>query len=373
MIYILIFVLTSSLFLISSKLKNRKMIFILEISAVILLSLFSGLRDYTVGTDNKVYILPYYEFALYFDYVDYINEYIENAEFGFLTIEYFAANVLKNPNFTLFVLAFITNLFIYLGIRNLRDKVDIAFAWFVYCCIQYNFTLNLMRQYVAVAIVFYLFSSEKNLKLKKVVLLTIFAMMFHLSAIITIPFFIVYNALKPKKQQFFILSTLYTNEKKYACFVGLLSATLILVSLFDTFIAMAVNQGIISSKYIVFTNNEGGISFGNIIFKMLGVSCYTLFYYNIGKHKNTESLFWLFIAFCDVIFLFNNNLLIMRLLPYFSIFEIIQISLGVTVFPKKSYDSLVLKLFFIIVLLLFWAYQFLFLKIGETVPYVFIS
>lgn len=109
-----------------------------------------------------------------------------------MTLEYIAAGVFRTPHFVLFILSLITNLFIYMGIINQRKYVNVPLAWMTFCLIYYNISLNLMRQSLSVAMVFFIFSYGDRLNWKKVMVLSAIAGIFHISGLISLYLYIVY-------------------------------------------------------------------------------------------------------------------------------------------------------------------------------------
>lgn len=125
--------------------KNKNYIYI----AIAALSLVSGLRNETVGLDTVGYI-----------------EAIENISNGRLdlaygmewTFRYICASVsfvVKDPQVFLLIFAVITNALVVLRLWDFREYISLSFAVFVYYTMFYFASLNLTRQFIAIAIVFY--------------------------------------------------------------------------------------------------------------------------------------------------------------------------------------------------------------------------
>ena len=188
--YLVVFLITTFIVYLSErkwKQNKIKKAYIWGLIAVLILSVFAGIRNYDVGTDNYFYVLPGYTQAKRYmnAFSFYMHHDIYQLEPLYLILSYAAAKFFRSPHFIMFVLSLITNLFVYLGIVNLRKNLSISFAWLTYCFVFFNISLNLMRQSVAVAIVFFVFSyGEGKINWKKVTIFLLLASFIHISGLI---------------------------------------------------------------------------------------------------------------------------------------------------------------------------------------------
>lgn len=145
---------------------------------VLCMSLVAGLRGYTVGIDTKTYDSVFSLIAAG------RTDQIYGIEKSFLYICRFLLGIWQNHQFLLFVFALLCHGLILF--RFWQDRERIAFSWSVlsYYILMYSFSLNGMRQLVAVAIVFYATGYIKEGKYLKFTLLTLVATLFHFSALI---------------------------------------------------------------------------------------------------------------------------------------------------------------------------------------------
>lgn len=184
--YILIFVLSTFLVFFASTSKGKIPSLVFAIGAVLSVSVIAALRNISVGDDVTMYITRQYEY--YFsDAPMTVFKYLRTwrqMEPLFNLLMYTTARLKLRVYTAMGVLALITNGFVYAGIRKRNASFERSVIWFSYCFLFYNATLNLMRQYVAVAILFYLFSEPGKLRFRKVFSYTILAVGFHFSGII---------------------------------------------------------------------------------------------------------------------------------------------------------------------------------------------
>ena len=127
---------------IADKSRNKKYIYI----SILIFSLVAGLRAPSVGVDTKAY---YYSFINDFPYS------WQFKELGFRFISNMLMNVFGNPVFLMIIYALITNSFIINRLWDFREKYNFPFMVFLYGFIFFIETLNIMRQFLAISIIFY--------------------------------------------------------------------------------------------------------------------------------------------------------------------------------------------------------------------------
>ncbi len=166
--------------------ENNKLINGLLILGIILpLVLIAALR-YNVGIDYGEYykaykiimekksiklLFTYYSREPLFVLATYIG--------GFLDI--FNNSI---PVFAVYSLIFVG--FIFSGIKYFKDKISVPLAMFIFCMTYYLVSLSLVRQMMAVAIVFWNFRNILDKKPIKYLIFTVIAGMFHKTAYIMI-------------------------------------------------------------------------------------------------------------------------------------------------------------------------------------------
>lgn len=145
---------------------------------VILFSLIAGLRAISVGIDTKTY-------DMVFSLVSRGNvEQMYGIEESFIYICAGLLHIWDNNQFLLFIFAFVTHGLILF--RIWKDREFISFRWsvFSYYILFFAFSLNGMRQFVAVAIIFYATSFIRKGKYINFIISTLIASLFHASALI---------------------------------------------------------------------------------------------------------------------------------------------------------------------------------------------
>ena len=145
---------------------------------VILVSLIAGLRAISVGIDTKTY-------DTIFKYAANGNvKSIYGVETSFIYICMGLLNVWNSSHFLLFVFALVSHGLILFRIWKDREYISFAWSVFAYYILFFAFSLNGLRQFVAVAFVFYATGFLKDGKYIKYIIMVLAACLFHTSAIV---------------------------------------------------------------------------------------------------------------------------------------------------------------------------------------------
>ncbi len=115
----------------------------------LVLSLVAGLRGVSVGIDTAQY-------TKYFGLIAQDRlELVYGLEDSFVYICKILLSIWNNPSFLFLLFACVTNFLIMSRIWDFRKSVSLSWAIAVYCGMFYFMTFNIMRQFLAAAIVFY--------------------------------------------------------------------------------------------------------------------------------------------------------------------------------------------------------------------------
>ena len=179
----LIYFLLIPLIWFSSRIASKRDKFGFLMIAVVLLTLVAGLRGENVGIDTRSYISKFECIA------DGHPELAYGLETGFKFLIRCLLTIWNNTSFVFTVIAFFTN---YLIIKRLWDFRKIASVPCMVLCYYagfYGFTLNITRQLLAIAVIFYfsrLLEKRKYLSFLLVVILS--AIFLHRTSLICVAF-----------------------------------------------------------------------------------------------------------------------------------------------------------------------------------------
>lgn len=122
------------------------------------------MRADTIGTDVKVYVEPLYNaakqstgFSSYMNqrwYVIWRYMYVSKFEIGFTTLVYLIVKFGGSLGTVLFLIHALIVAPIYFGLKRMDKKYPIWLGMLVFYLMFYNTSLNMMRQWIAMAILF---------------------------------------------------------------------------------------------------------------------------------------------------------------------------------------------------------------------------
>lgn len=154
--------------------KNRKTYMI--ISALFLI-IFSGLRSSSVGIDTETYYTYFYRIQ------NGLRVYIN--ERAFVEIIRFLYVIFDNTETIIFILSAATIVLFYLVFWRLRESFSLSWMILIFICLYYARSMNIMRQYLAWAIVFYGLHYLLKQQYLKYTIAVVIAMGIHFSAIVS--------------------------------------------------------------------------------------------------------------------------------------------------------------------------------------------
>lgn len=328
--------------------KNNKKVY--SIIMMILFTLIAGLRHYTIGNDTANYVdfyskIHWYEMEI-FD--------ISRFEKGYIALNLLIAKTNLSYTFFLLVCAAITNFFVCRFIRENSKNMCISFLLFVLCLFFFQ-EMNIIRQFLAMAIFLFSLKYIKERKLIKYIICILLAGMMHNSAFMMIPLYFLYGfKLNIKNISIIVFITLIT----YMFFHKILVNVTMILGLY---------QGYVESMY-------GSDKLGNVI-SFLMYLCIFIFLYIVSKNKD-KTLFDEFMLLCVFILAILNFLAIKisvftRVAMYLSVLITIAIPNFIENYIKTS-DK---KVMYFCILICFSIYCFVILYFrpnwNYVVPYEF--
>lgn len=368
--YLVSFAMSDTIVFLADREKKKSRKKLLGIISILILSILAGTRDYTIGTDVNIYVISdFYLAKSYPKFIDLWSHNINGVEPLYLYTQHLAAKFFGTPHSILFVIALIINSFFYLGIQKMTNNGEKWLPWLFYCFIFYNYSLNIMRQAVAMSIIFYLFSDpDKVPSLKKTIVFSLFASGFHRFGLIGL---LIYGVLIIMQNK---------TLKKYKIGIILLCISLYLILSIDNVSKYIIDSSTIYNyKYAHYAvSNSNAQVYSNIrdcIFKLPMVITYILLYKKMKKNffetvPNTYSLLVGF-AILDIFTSLYTKLTIERIAYLFVISEIQYFYYGTLLFSKRKIDRLIYIVFVLIFVILHWYITFSVLGYTQTVPYIF--
>ena len=263
------------LILVISIVKNKRVQRISILFLIFFLAIIVGIRD-GIGTDFETYT---YVYKRNLDILS-INSFFTDISYEpfYSYIENFTKIIgQREPTLFFLIISLITSLTFYKAMRNFRFSL-IAQGWFIYFCfLFFSFQFNVIRHGVMASFVWLAFSYIPKNNIKKYVIFIIVGMMFHLSAIIFLPFYWLLKV-ELKRKHLFLLYL-----------IGFISITFPFLINFINFIVLFLPNGTMLTKLIYYTNDyygddpSYGITLGIIIYTFI-----TLLVFPLNKKLEAE-------------------------------------------------------------------------------------
>lgn len=202
MIYIAVFLMSCFLIWLSEKSPSRNVGKLLAFIAILLPCILAGMRADAIGTDVKVYVEPMYNaakqstnFSSYMSqrwYVIWRYMYVDKFEIGFTTLVYLIEKLGGSLGTVLFFIHVLIVAPVYLGLKKMNKPYPVCLGMLVFYLLFYNTSLNMMRQWISMSILFYGLSYLITNEKKKYFITIVVACLFHTSALIGVGIYFLY-------------------------------------------------------------------------------------------------------------------------------------------------------------------------------------
>lgn len=370
MIYLLVFILIAIFSFAAQHTRNKYAKVVLYFFAIFIPSIISGLRHETIGTDVLYYGKDFFKAA--YDsknYLDFLNVLKQREIFGdlaFHTLNFIISKTIGNFQFALFTYTFITEVFFLLSFLILQKKykIDATLGMVLIHLMFYNLSLNLLRQSIAVSIIFYSIVNLLDNKYIKTIFFGFFGFTFHSSSIIILLIVAVFYLVYSSKKRYNIISSFV--------FI-LLFGCLFFVSPY--LIKFLVNIGMLKEGFLNYLPGgiyDTGEHFSKrVLFIPSLLTCTNFLFYSFPTKKYKMHRFFLLMSAVYLIFSFGNFMSIhfIRISYFFVPFTIVCQLLNMSNMDyglKRSY-----QIFIIAVLTAIWFYEIVVLNFNQTTPYKF--
>lgn len=383
-VYIIVFGISSFLLWLADKKSRKSVLYKIYICTALLFPIcLAALRKMGVGTDTAQYVWLLYNeadkandfIAYYHSNVYLIYKYVpvSDWELGYLILVYIATKIFNSFQGVLFATHGLIILFIYKGLVYFKDKIKIWFSMLVFYLMFYNHSLNVMRQWIAMSILFYGFTLLIDNKKVKYLFLVFAASLFHRSGVIGIIVFALYqyiNVDKKRRVKFRINNQLkdisiYKN-------ILILIAGLTFVVGFNTFTKILLTFGNDMERYVkVYLN--GNITFlPNQIIRRLPIILLIVTNWKKLKRNTDLAPFYVSICIIDCMISQLNSIFNQsgRISYYFSEYNMLLFPELIQV-QSNTNNRRIVKFILFMYLAIYWYYEFVYRGWGETVPYKF--
>ncbi len=361
-IYLLCYLTISILLYNFEKQKHQKLVVFL---CIMILSLLAGFRDVSIGTDVEIYANPVYLAAskvsnakellnyLFHSPLHTINE-IESA---YLFVAFIGTKVFKSLFGTLFLTSLIINTGVFVGLYRIKEHLSYNIAIMIYCFMFYQNSYNLMRQWIAMAIIIFGIKYIYDRNLLKYVITVLVAMMFHRSAFIGIILYLI---------------ALYIEKpRNFARQVVVVVSTILGVVFFQSIVAALTSSGILTMKYLKYAVGDSVSLFWQELAIRMPAIALCLVLYKPMKKYDEHHVFWFLMLFIEAAISQLHSVMdfATRIGSYFLVSRIIEMSMACKIGDMKNRATI--KTLVMVYAILYWFVMYIYFGYGNTYPYVF--
>lgn len=377
MIYLTTFILTSFLTSCVQKIKDKFLFFLCLTFSLLIVVFLAGFRAFSVGTDTNGYLQQLYLSAMRSNsFSEYLQQYwwsiwrflyVKEYEIGFSFVVYLSTKIFNSPFGPLFTV----HLIMYLPLLYIlyKERFNMSASIFVltYLLLEYNTSLNLLRQYDAISfLVLAIYFFVKNKKIKSFFWFLI-AFLFHTSVIL--PFAILIFSYRFINYRYVFLKSPKTKYKKQKTLFIMFCITMFLV-LYKPIISFL---RLINFEFVGYIGSGFSINPKMVILR-LPILIYLLVFKKDVRNKYFDFYFFLIILALD--FTFTNfsesSIYASRISCYFHVFYPFMFAISTkNLRMTKSVKKDINLLFAIAYCASYFTYYILIGNANQTLPYVF--
>lgn len=355
----------ANVLLLSKNKKNVRYGKLIMICIIVMFSMVAGLRDYTIGTDISFYVRPIFNYSINNTLTDLFVMESTNLEPLYLILNYVSANVFNNMGAVLFCLQFIVILFVVMRICDYTYTKKMWIGILAYNCLYFPISLNLMRQSIAMAILFwgsrYLFGEKCNIK--KYLICMLFSVGFHVTGIIGLVF--LFCSLYYSKH--------ITTGRDKSLFIKsllLVAGTIVAIMFFDKAVEIIAGLAPFMNKFNRYSEQAySGFQINPFLIRIPLILLTFLSWKEYKKGNNENYLLFIFVVF-DLLLaqLRAYSAGLYRLSIYFAYFKMIQ--LPCMIYSNRRY-KIITTYTVCFILIITWYYQIVLQGNEEVYPYIF--
>lgn len=331
--------------------------------SVLSLSILNWIRDFSIGTDVEGYGNAVFGFVRsYPQYDDFVQacSSMSMHERGYAILNYVVGSFVNNAHVYYLILGLIVNGVFFVSCYLLRYYVDFMLAWLTFLLLLYPSTLNLLRQGVALALVFMMGALALRKHYILSLLSLLLAMEFHESAIIGVVIYL-----------FIVLVVnMSTVRSTNIVVVGFIAAMIPI----STIIQWMNSRGYLSDKYAQYVVEVGTqTSILNSVLVRLPfamVALYCLIRERNARDDSLKVFSALILAELAFLPLQQISSSVFRIALYIGVFKI---SAYASVISRLKIPKATINILYIMYLVFYFCYQIIYLGSNEIYPFIMTS
>lgn len=380
MIYIVFFLISCCLIWLSEKSPSRNIGKLLAFIAILLPCILAGMRADTIGTDVRVYVEPLYNAAKQStSFSSYMNQswfyiwrykYVHDFEIGFISLIYLIEKLGGSLGAVLFFIHVLIVAPIYLGLKKMNKPYPVCLGMLIFYLLFYNTSLNMMRQWIAMSILFYGLSYLIINEKKKYFISIVVACLFHTSALIGVAIYFLY--MYSQKQREYIKIANFRLDGSLAPIKLFVYGCIVLLSL--NVIAVLL-RAIGLAKYAGYIQGNGSIHLmPNQIIMRLPIIVLLVIRWKRMLAEDELTPFYGSMIVLDLLAsqLISINVYAFRIASFFSEYNMLSYSALVYAGNRKYRTNRYVTLFYVLAYMVYyWIYYYVITGTHATFPYIF--
>lgn len=375
-----LFSFSASILLIAIAQKKRLPVFlVLSTIALLIPCLVAGLREQTIGTDVMVYVKPLTSAAIQADnfsefmdtywFDQWRNLYVQDYELGFSLLVYVVARLTQSLGAVLFVIQAFMIVPVYIALARNRKDLPIWLGMLVYYFLFYNTTLNMMRQWIAMAFLLLAFQLLRERKPLLALILSVAAVFFHTTAMVALPIFLLLGFLWVIRRSRFVHNNL---RLQGASVVTVILFAVALLAILNLPIILKVLALVGFGEYSNYLQGDSiQLMLGQLIWRLPLLVLILLCWKDMCRKDNTTP-FYLATVLLDMVLSqlvsINDNAL--RIGAYLSVYTILWIPSTYRC-CQSSFKRNIITVLVICYAVFYWYYTYVYAMRHMTYPYQF--
>lgn len=372
-VYIIGFFISTLLYVSSDKADGKRK-WILNLAALLIPCIIAGCRNSFIGTDVRSYLMQMTDAAISSDgFLEYLNSswyliwrdvHVFDYEIGFDILVYIVAIIFKNIYAVQFAIQAFTVIPIFIAVLKMKKDCPVWLGMLTYYLMLFNVSLNLMRQSIGMAFIVLAYAYFCDKEIRKCILATLVAVLFHTSALIGIVIFLICWFVNTDSQ----MNLPIGKEKNgyYTNMVITIMAGVIAVVGINLLNNLSFLSDLGLNRFLVYINGEIHFMPNQVIGRL---PVFIFFMYAWKKMEKEDNMRFLFTMLClDLICsqFTSVNQYAGRIALYFSQFEIFTFP---TIYTRAKKNHWMLFLL-IAYMAFYWWYYYAYKGANATIPYV---
>lgn len=328
--------------------------------AIVLLALLAAFRSSTIGVDVSTYVIAVFNRVSASPSIIDVLTY-SSVEQGYEALAYLSSLILDDVHVFHFATEAIILLLVIAAFSSYKKTASLTVAFIAFLFLYFATTLNIVRQSIAIAIVFYSSKYMFSKEYLKYVLGIVVAFFFHRSAIVALMLLFIHVFLSKSE------------ASKFRTILVVL-ASVFVIGFMNTVISFGVELNLFPQQYSGYIGSEGNSSIASQILARLPlIGLGTILYSQMNNYNEMSKTLFCFLIIdcilgCTSVVIGDAS----RISLYFGIWQCVYIAEIYKMSGMKMSKSnrCIIRAIIILYLVGYWFYCVPIRNFGMTYPYV---